>query len=280
MMMDSFARCQQRQGEGAAGGMSVFRGCGYNNKMTGNVRFIFWRRILPAVALVLLATRAIAGHFPSFLAPVRAKLLGARTLDRALEDIDPGVKKSAEDSLISAGCQIPAQRLAFLAMKEEKSLEAWCMDAGGNWRFIKEYKVQAASGGPGPKLREGDLQVPEGIYPIEGLNPNSRFHLSMKVGYPNKFDREMARRDNRKNLGGDIFIHGSHYSIGCLAMGDGPIEEIFYMTARTGHSRTQAIIIPWDFRKKPPSAPAKAPSWTDGLYRELARAVAEYHRKD
>src|SRR5204863_8498878 len=64
------------------------------------------------------------------------------------------------------------------------------------------------------------LPISEGIYPIESLNPNSRFHLSLRIGYPNAFDRAQAAKEKRTNLGGDIMIHGNSVSIGCLAMGE------------------------------------------------------------
>ncbi len=67
---------------------------------------------------------------------------------------------------------------------------------------------------------------------IEYLNPNSKFHLSMKVSYPNSFDREMAKLDNRDNLGGDIMIHGSNRSVGCIPIGDGGIEELYFLVKR------------------------------------------------
>ena len=70
-----------------------------------------------------------------------------------------------------------------------------------------EYPILAASGVLGPKLREGDKQVPEGIYGAEALNPNSKFHLSIRLNYPNTFDRRMAQSDGRTQLGGDIMIH-------------------------------------------------------------------------
>lgn len=76
---------------------------------------------------------------------------------------------------------------------------------------IKSYPILAASGSIGPKLRESDMQVPEGVYQIESLNPNSQFHLSLRVNYPNEFDREQARIDGRAQLGGDIMIHGSQF---------------------------------------------------------------------
>ena len=76
------------------------------------------------------------------------------------------------------------------------------------------------SGRLGPKLKEGDRQVPEGLYRVESLNPNSRYHLSLRVNYPNEQDKSYGRLDGRNNLGTDIMIHGKDCSIGCLAMGD------------------------------------------------------------
>ena len=75
---------------------------------------------------------------------------------------------------------------------------------------LARYPIRAASGALGPKLREGDRQVPEGVYDIESLNPNSRFHVALRVGYPNAFDRQMAGREGRTALGGDIMIRASH----------------------------------------------------------------------
>jgi murein L,D-transpeptidase YafK len=93
-------------------------------------------------------------------------------------------------------------------------------------RLLKTFPILAQSGNPGPKHQEGDLQVPEGVYRIAVFNPESRFHLSLGLNYPNEADR--ARVDSRKP-GGDIYIHGSAVSIGCLAMGDEAIEQIFLL---------------------------------------------------
>src|SRR5436190_607476 len=86
------------------------------------------------------------------------------------------------------------------------------VERAGAWRFVREYPVMAASGGRGPKLREGDGQVPEGMYTIDWLNPNSSYHLSMHVDYPNAFDRAHAADDGRTALGGAIMIHGRDVS--------------------------------------------------------------------
>jgi len=84
--------------------------------------------------------------------------------------------------------------------------------------------VAGQSGKLGPKRREGDKQVPEGVYFVDRFNPQSRFHLSLGINYPNASDRV---RSDRNRPGGDIFIHGDNKSIGCLAITDPLIEEVY-----------------------------------------------------
>jgi hypothetical protein len=84
---------------------------------------------------------------------------------------------------ISAGLDYPAASLAFVAIKDERRLEVYARASEGDaWRHVRDYPVLAASGRAGPKLRQGDRQVPEGVYRIELLNPNSRYHLSLRRG--------------------------------------------------------------------------------------------------
>lgn len=106
-------------------------------------------------------------------------------------------------------------------------MEVYGIDQKSSNRFLFAYHILAASGTVGPKLREGDEQVPEGIYSISGLNPNSQFHLSLRVDYPNTNDRQQAQLESRTNLGQDIMIHGRAASIGCLALGDEAAEDLF-----------------------------------------------------
>ena len=179
------------------------------------------------------------------------------------------------------GCPYPPKRLAMVAIKDEKRLELWAPGADGTWKLLKEYPILAASGHAGPKLREGDRQVPEGVYEVVLLNPRSNYHLSLKLDYPNEFDREMARSDGRTDLGGDIFIHGEKASIGCLAVGNPAIEEIFALVKETGKERVKVLIAPWDFRKAGVTAapPPGAPRWVPRLYERLRGELAAYPRK-
>lgn len=110
------------------------------------------------------------------------------------------------------------------AFKEERKLELFVQsEATGKFELFRTYAIAAASGTLGPKLAEGDGQVPEGFYFVgpEAMNPDSDFHLSFNIGYPNEYDRAHGR------TGSFIMIHGGAVSIGCLAMTDPKIEEIY-----------------------------------------------------
>lgn len=167
----------------------------------------------------------------------------------------------------------PPREVALIAYKQEKKLEMWARDRG-EFHFIRDYFIMAASGDPGPKLRQGDRQVPEGVYRITDLNPNSHYHLSMKLNYPNEFDIYHAELDGRTDLGSDIFIHGKDASIGCLAMGDAAIRELFVMTAQVGVANVKVVIAPHDPKQYPLQANSETlPLWTPELYALISREI-------
>ncbi len=133
------------------------------------------------------------------------------------------VRPALERDLAKAGLHF-GDPVFIRAFKEEKQLELFVRNRRtGKFDHFRTYPVAGTSGRLGPKLREGDGQVPEGFYhvPPSRLNPRSRFHLAFNIGYPNAYDRA------RKRTGSLIMIHGSNVSIGCLAMTDPKIEEIY-----------------------------------------------------
>lgn len=125
-------------------------------------------------------------------------------------------------------------------------------------------------------MREGDHQVPEGKYRILGLNPNSSFHLSMKLNYPNDFDLRQAELEGRSELGDDIFIHGKAVSVGCLAMGDTVIEELFVLAAQAGKEALTVIIAPRDPRRQRLEIGQGRPPWMGELYRNIEKEFSRY----
>lgn len=131
----------------------------------------------------------------------------------------------------AAGTPWPTDQLYVRAFKHEQELEVWAGPKEGPLVKVRTYPFCAASGELGPKRREGDLQVPEGFYTLDLFNPQSNFHLSVRVSYPNAADKHHQKPGVR--LGGNIFVHGNCVSIGCIAIEDSPIEELYLMALDT-----------------------------------------------
>jgi len=129
--------------------------------------------------------------------------------------------------------------ILIVAYKSEAILDIYAKGSKeASYRKLASYPICAASGGPGPKRRQGDGQVPEGFYRIDRFNPVSNFHLSLGLDYPNAADKLRTRA---ANLGGDIFIHGSCVTIGCLPMTNAVIEEIYLYAAYARNSGQKDI---------------------------------------
>lgn len=200
-----------------------------------------------------------------------------RTVDDRVKEFGAVVTERLAPYFKAAGVPYPPSSVTLIGLKQERVLQVYAAGRDGKYRFIREYPILAASGNAGPKLCQGDGQVPEGFYKIDLLNPNSRFHLSMRVDYPNEFDRANAKLDGRANLGGDIMIHGNAVSIGCLAMGDQAAEDLFVLAALTGIKHTNVILAPMDFRTQVIPAPEPgSPEWLAPLYKEIKSKLGKY----
>ena len=228
------------------------------------------------VATVLLALAGIGAWSYRHLLRTASLPAKPRTIEEVVRVLAPQVDQRVRPAFERAEAPWPPEQLILLALKEEKRLEIYAAGDSYGPRLVLSYPILAASGTVGPKLREGDKQVPEGFYRIELLNPNSRFHLSLRVDYPNAADIEQAGRDGRdlSTLGGDIMIHGGAESIGCIAIGDPAVEELFVLVARTGLDNVQLIIAPYDFRRRNLPAPLESmPLWSVQLHERLSAEV-------
>lgn len=136
----------------------------------------------------------------------------------------------------AAELSYPPDAIYLRAFKQDAELEVWARMKRQPFRLLMTIPIKQASGKPGPKRKEGDRQVPEGFYAIDLFNPASSFHLSMRVNYPNASDRILS---DPAKPGGDIYIHGSDVTIGCLPLGDEKIEELFILGLDTrGHGQS------------------------------------------
>lgn len=165
----------------------------------------------------------------------------------------------------SAGVTFPARDLLFRIYKDEAQLEVWAGDGEAPLRRVATYGICAASGELGPKRAEGDLQVPEGFYHLGWFHPESAYYLSALVDYPNASDRV---RGGAKP-GGQIMLHGRCASIGCVAMTDERIEELYLMAWSTWRDRgkkTHVHMFPsrdWDAILDDPAHAAHHAFWRE-----------------
>ncbi len=218
------------------------------------------------IVAIFLSNRDGAGR--RFWYPTLIAVTGPRTHDDVRRWLGPKRRDALKSAFSAAGLPYPPRRLSLVGLKEERRLEVWAEGARG-WFRVRDYAVLAASGQAGPKLREGDLQVPEGEYRLTAFNPNSSYHLSIRVDYPSREDRAIARAEGRTRLGGDIFIHGKAVSIGCLAIGDDAIEELYLVLADTGLANARILLTP----SAKPTASANAPAWLVERYERLKREL-------
>ena len=119
-------------------------------------------------------------------------------------------------------------RLFIRVFKKEQQLEIWAKnETDKTFQILKKYDIASPTGDLGPKRKQGDMQTPEGFYFIDRFNPVSNFHLSLGINYPNESDKILGEKGN---LGGDIFIHGSNVTVGCMPMTDDKIKEIYILS--------------------------------------------------
>lgn len=244
-----------------------------DRKADNRRRFVITVTLVAVGVAVLALSPGVRNRAHGMLMRLRGRL----TVEQRLALLDPGVRERLAVRCAAVGIAYPPTGVVLLGLKQERRLEVYARSGQGPHQLLLQHPVIAASGSLGPKLREGDRQVPEGIYRVVSLNPNSRFHLSVEIDYPNEFDRRVAAQEGRERLGGDIFIHGGSASIGCLAIGDPAIEEVFTLLADVGIGEAEVLISPLDLRVHP-LPDGLGGGWRDELYESLRRRLDELPR--
>jgi murein L,D-transpeptidase YafK len=127
------------------------------------------------------------------------------------------------------GLSWPARFIYIRSFKYDSQMEVWVKNnQQDKYKLFKTYKICALAGTLGPKRMAGDYQTPEGFYYINEFNPKSEYHLSLGLNYPNASDRLLS---DSTEPGGDIYIHGSCVTTGCIPITDSQIEELYILAA-------------------------------------------------
>lgn len=198
--------------------------------------------------------------------PLLKKIMGKETLESIEKSIQSDVWDRLKTNLAAVGYDnVYPSEIIILAFKEEQKLQIYSKDSIGI-KLIKSYPFTSYSGKLGPKLKEGDKQIPEGIYEVEYLNPNSSYYLSIKINYPNSFDKSKTKFTDHSKMGGNIFIHGKSATIGCIPIGDKAIEEVFLLTKKALNNKVKVIISPRDFRQNMQYPEIREIDWDKELY--------------
>jgi murein L,D-transpeptidase YafK len=205
------------------------------------------------VAVVVVATLAVFG--------------GAR--GGGTKDIPPRAPLAQR---LSAQGFVEGQAVYLRIFKADNVLELWLKD-GDRYRLFETYPICRWSGALGPKLREGDQQAPEGFYSVTRaqMNPTSRYHRAFNLGFPNVYDRANGR------TGSFLMVHGACASVGCYAMTDAQIDEIFNLMSAAftrGQKEIAVDILPFRPTKAAMTAHASNP-WAP-FWRTLAQGSASF----
>ncbi|GMU42502.1 MAG: hypothetical protein AMXMBFR25_04880 [Lysobacterales bacterium] len=212
------------------------------------------------LALLLLALSA-----PAMSAEIPANARSAQAQAR--------VQAALTEELRALGADWGAP-LYLRIFKASDELEVW-VDTSAGHRLLRTWPICHWSGELGPKTRQGDAQAPEGYYQVgpQQLNPASRYHLSFNLGYPNAYDRHHGRS------GDYLMVHGNCVSIGCYAMGDAAIEEIYSLVAAAlAHGQRAVPVHAFPFRMDPGWEQAHADSEWLPFWRQLAAGYQAFER--
>lgn len=179
--------------------------------------------------------------FAGFAAGLNAQnaYVGIQKSSYKMSDVFSRMEDSVKRQFEKQNLSWPPEAVYIRSFKYDRQLEVWVKSGTKEpYKLFKTYKVCMQSGTMGPKRMEGDYQVPEGFYQINEFNPNSNYHLSLGLNYPNASDRILS---DTYRPGNAIYIHGNCVSTGCIPISDIPMEEL-YIIASNAKSNGQEFI--------------------------------------
>jgi murein L,D-transpeptidase YafK len=157
-----------------------------------------------------------------------------------VKEADRQKRKGIRDMLKAISVDEDHFDIFIRAFKQERKLEVWVKNKSERkYKQLKTYDFCQTSGVLGPKRKSGDLQIPEGFYKIDLYNPESSYHLSFRINYPNASDLILG---DQENPGNEIFIHGDCVTVGCIPLGDDHIKELYLLSVLSKNGNGQANV--------------------------------------
>lgn len=195
----------------------------------------------------------------------------------------PRVKKAYDTKWASLEAEMRVKKIdpagfdIFIrAFKYEAELEVWLKNKSDkSYSLFKKIPICASSGGLGPKRREGDGQVPEGLYEVAVFNPSSNYYLALKVSYPNASDKILAKGPT----GGDIMIHGNCVTIGCIPLQDEPVKDLYVLCVEAKNRKLPIRVEIYPCRLTPANLAAltqKFPAETVSFWNNIKTAYTHF----
>jgi murein L,D-transpeptidase YafK len=229
-----------------------------------NRRFVALVTVLAACGVV-----AVGGLVWPVLSHYLSSKRGGPEITEAVYD-----RSKLKADLVDAGFELGNDAYVRI-FKHEHELELWLRGPDKRFALFRTYEICKYSGGLGPKLAEGDRQAPEGFYRVarKQLNPNSRHHLAFNIGFPNALDQELGR------TGSFLMVHGGCTSIGCYAMTDAQIDEIYaVIEAALDRGQDEVDVSIFPFRMTETAIEATAQSEWSGFWRNLKQGFDIFER--
>ncbi|MFC5457058.1 L,D-transpeptidase family protein [Prosthecobacter fluviatilis] len=193
--------------------------------------------------------------------------------EERLKDARARLLPKLREELAAKQCKLglPAYLRLF---KDSRELELWLQNGPKEWTLFRKYPIACFSGTLGPKTREGDMQAPEGFYNVTAkmLNPASKYHLAFNIGYPNDYDLAHKRTGNL------IMVHGDVCSVGCFAMTDAVIEEIYLIVEAAVKDGGSVAVHSFPFRMTAERVQSADPTHLD-FWRELVPAYEVFEKE-
>ncbi len=185
------------------------------------------KKLLIVTLLILLGTTSYADFKGSQLKNKRVRTAYSQKGEKVKE------------LLQAQGIEPETLHIYIRAFKKQRILQVWGKNkTDTTYKHIISYPFCWTSGVLGPKRKQGDLQIPEGFYHIDRFNPWSNFYLSLGINYPNQSDRILG---NKRDPGGDIFIHGACVTIGCIPITDNKIKELYILAVEARNNGQRRI---------------------------------------